>query len=322
MKRTFLLGWSFALACLLLTPGHAGPGAAPSPDASKMLRDAALMLLREGNARFVSGRTQHPNLDAERRGATAAHGQEPFATVLACSDSRVPVELIFDRGVGDLFVTRVAGNVAGDSELATIEYGLTHLGTPLLIVLGHSRCGAVTAAVKGTELHGHLPKLMEKIKPAADKARSGAADTNDVASAAIEANVWQTVADILRHSSLVRGRVAGGQAQIVGALHDLETGRVKWLGSHPEEESLLAKGLAAEQSQTPSSTPAPAQAAAPHKDAVSANVPAVLPPSATPVVSVTEKPRPARPIPDKDSAVHQGDPARLLSTKNSRPPGH
>ena len=105
-----VLGWSLASAQLL--------NAAPQTDPSaRLLRDASLMLLKEGNARFAAGKPQHPHQDAERRGSTAAQGQEPIATILACSDSRDPVELIFDRGVGDLFVVRVAGNIAGISEL-------------------------------------------------------------------------------------------------------------------------------------------------------------------------------------------------------------
>src|SRR5580765_7065174 len=112
------------------------PTPAPADPSGRLLQQAALMLLREGNARYLSGKAQHPNLDSERRSSTVAQGQEPFATILACSDSRDPVELIFDRGVGDLFVVRVAGNIAGISELATVEYGVNHLNTPLVVVMG------------------------------------------------------------------------------------------------------------------------------------------------------------------------------------------
>src|SRR6266496_282402 len=117
------LAWSATLG--LWSPVHAGE-ATPDP-AARLLRDASMMLLSEGNARFVAGKSQHPHQDAERRSSSLAQGQEPFATVLACSDAREPVELIFDRGVGDLFVVRVAGNVAGLSELATVEYGVSYL---------------------------------------------------------------------------------------------------------------------------------------------------------------------------------------------------
>src|SRR5262245_36848791 len=140
--------------CLLGMPLHAGD---PTADHSfRLLRDASLTLLKEGNSRFATGKSQHPHHDAERRSSTVAQGQEPFATVLGCSDSREPVELIFDRGVGDLFVVRVAGNVAGTSELASMEYGVGHLNTPLLIVMGHTKCGGVAAAVKAAALNGNL----------------------------------------------------------------------------------------------------------------------------------------------------------------------
>ena len=167
ISLTAALLWSVVLAPSL----HA---AGPTDPSARLLRDASLMLLREGNARFAMGTPQHPHQDAERRAATAAQGQEPFATILACSDSRDPVELIFDRGVGDLFVVRVAGNVAGESELATVEYGVGHLNTPLLIVMGHTKCGAVTAVVKEAELHGHLLTLAKKIKPNTKASRSSA----------------------------------------------------------------------------------------------------------------------------------------------------
>src|SRR5688572_3946938 len=137
-----------ALLALALPVPFAAAGGKEDPS-GRLLRDASLMLLKEGNARYASGKSQHPHLDAERRSSTVSQGQEPFATILACSDSRDPVELIFDRGVGDLFVVRVAGNVAGISELASVEYGVGHLNTPLLIVMGHTKCGAVTAVVKG-----------------------------------------------------------------------------------------------------------------------------------------------------------------------------
>src|SRR6266700_2996350 len=128
--------WSAALGPW--APLHAAEST-PDPSA-RLLRDASLMLLSEGNARFVAGQTQHPHQNDERRRSAVAQGQEPFATILACADAREPVELIFDRGVGDLFVVRVAGNVAGDHELGSVEYGVGALNTPLLVVLGHSKC--------------------------------------------------------------------------------------------------------------------------------------------------------------------------------------
>ena len=215
-------------------PGSAG-------QADRLLRDAAMMLLKEGNVRFAAGKSQHPNLDAERRNSTVTQGQEPFATILACSDSRDPVELIFDRGVGDLFVVRVAGNVAGPSELASIEYGVGHLHTSLLVVMGHSKCGAVTAAVKDAEVHGHIPALIQRIKPAAERAKQETSSPEELIPAAIRANVWQTITDTLKQSSAVRELVVAGKLQILGAVYDLETGKVTWLGMHPGQEELLTQ---------------------------------------------------------------------------------
>ncbi|HXG49532.1 MAG TPA: carbonic anhydrase [Methylomirabilota bacterium] len=231
------LAW---VPCLALAAAEPSQGGDP---ALKLLRDASLMLLREGNQRFVAGKSQHPNLDAERRTNTVAHGQEPFATILACSDSRDPVELLFDRGVGDLFVVRVAGNIVGLSELASIEYGVGHLGTPLLVVMGHTRCGAVTAVVKGADLHGHLPRLADHIKPAAERALAITNQPDAAVPHAVQENVWQSIADIFTKSSLIRERAKAGKVHVEGAIYDLETGRVNWLGPHPEAASLHALPL-------------------------------------------------------------------------------
>jgi len=220
-------------------------GEVPDPSI-RLLRDASLMLLKEGNARYATDKPQHPHLDAERRSSTVAQGQEPFATVLACSDSRDPVELIFDRGVGDLFVVRVAGNIVGTSELASMEYGVAHLNTPLLIVMGHTKCGAVTAVVKGVELHGHLHSLAEKIKPAADRVKAETPDADEAVPKAIQANVWQSIEDIIKQSSVIREKIAAGRVQVMGALYDLEGGKVAWLGLHPAQDSLIALASQAE----------------------------------------------------------------------------
>ncbi len=240
------LSWSATLG--FWSPLHAGE-ANPDP-AARLLRDAALMLLSEGNARFVAGKSQHPHQDAERRSSSLAQGQEPFATVLACADAREPVELIFDRGVGDLLVVRVAGNVAGESELASIEYGVGQLNTPLLVVMGHTKCDIVTAVVKGTELHGHLHQLGAKIKPAAAKAKAETTDADEALVKAIQANVWQSIEDVIKHSSIVRERIGAGRVQLLGAIYDLEQGKVAWLGTHPAQDALVALANQAETDAT------------------------------------------------------------------------
>jgi carbonic anhydrase len=217
------------------SPAHA-PGAGLSPD-------LALARLIEGNARFAAGRAEHPNCDAARRADCAANGQQPFATVLTCSDSRLVAERIFDQGIGDVFVVRVAGNVADTDEIGTLEYGVGHLHTPLLVVMGHTACGAVQAACSGAKLDGALPRLIDNILPAvaaartADPARTGDA----LVAATVEANVFQSLADTLRRSPEVRTLIAAGRVQAVGAVYDLESGRVRWLGPHPDQSRLLTQ---------------------------------------------------------------------------------
>lgn len=230
---------------------------------SRMLQHSTLALLKEGNLRFVADKPVHPHQDLGRRAELAAAGQEPLATILACSDSREPVELIFDRGVGDLFVIRVAGNVAGVSELATMEYGVTHLGTPLLVVMGHTQCGAVTAVVKGAELHGHLPALASLIQPAAAKAKVEA-DATALVPTAIRNNVWQQIESLVRSSELIREAATEHRVQVVGAIYDITTGKIEWLGPHPLMDKLVAP-------------PALASGHAPAGQAASA--PAALPPA-------------------------------------------
>lgn len=214
---------------------------AGAPDATHGPMPAqALARLTEGNGRFVAGESTHPNIDEDRRCLTNA-GQHPFATILSCSDSRAPVELLFDQGVGDLFTVRVAGNVSDTDEIATIEYGVGHLHTPLVVVLGHTKCGAVTAVVDGASLHGNLALLTDNIKPAAEKARH---DHPQLAGAplisqAIKANVYQSIADLLANSEEVRADVEAGKVQVVGAVYDIHSGVVQWLGEHPQQTALL-----------------------------------------------------------------------------------
>jgi carbonic anhydrase len=132
--------------------------------------DQALQELMNGNKRYVAAELAHPNQTAARR-AEVAKGQDPFAIIVGCSDSRVPPEIIFDQGLGDLFVTRVAGNIVDDVVLGSIEYAAEHLGVPLIVVLGHKRCGAVEAAAKGGDAPVHIRSLVEAIKPAIKKAK-------------------------------------------------------------------------------------------------------------------------------------------------------
>ena len=208
-----------------------GPGVGP---------DQAYAKLKDGNERFVSGKMMHPNYDRKRRYETAK-GQTPFVTIIGCSDSRVPVEILFDQGVGDTFVIRVAGNVCDTDEIGSIEYGVDHLGTPLVVVLGHELCGAVTAVVKDEDVHGSIPALVDNIGPAVEYAKKlhPRLAPDDLVPFAVRANVMQSIEDLLAHSEAVRGRAVNHRVLIVGAVYDLETGKVSWLGEHPRMGSLL-----------------------------------------------------------------------------------
>jgi carbonic anhydrase len=188
--------------------------------------------LKAGNARFVSG-----NPDSPRRRpqdfAPLANGQFPEAAVIACSDSRVPPEILFDQGVGDLFVIRVAGNVVGGSGAVvkgSIEYAVAVLNVPLVVVLGHSECGAVKAAVEHIDQHDSLPGeingLVELIKPAVDQVRS---EPGDKVANAIRANVELGVKKLKVLEPLLAGPVAAGKVAVVGATYNLSTGQVEWL---------------------------------------------------------------------------------------------
>lgn len=203
--------------------------------------DAVIQKLKEGNARYVSGRLEHPNVSADRRVETAASGQHPYVTVLSCADSRVPPEYIFDAGVGDLFVIRVAGNVADTSQVGTMEYSVGHLHTPVVVVLGHTRCGAVTAVATEQDVHDNVLALAARIKPAVAEAKKRHPDLGGerLAAAAVETNVWQAIDDAFKVSPLLREAAHTRKVKVVGAVYDIETGEVHWLGEHPEQVKLL-----------------------------------------------------------------------------------
>ena len=203
--------------------------------------EQALSLLKEGNARFAAGRSVHPDLGLARLREVAETGQRPFAAVLACSDSREPVELLFDRGIGDLFVIRVAGNVCSTDEIGSIEYALARLEVPLLVVLGHTDCGAVTAVALNERLPGSMPRLVDNIRMAVLNTELSHPELKGEALVplAIEANVWQAIGDLFIRSPIAREEVKSGKLQVLGALFDIATGKVDWLGPHPEQARLL-----------------------------------------------------------------------------------
>lgn len=225
------------------------PAAPPALAAgvARVSAEDALNRLIDGNDRFRYDESRFPRFDSARRAETFANGQHPVAAVLACADSRVPVEAIFDQGIGDLFVVRVAGNVADTDEIGTIEYGVGHLHTPLVVVLGHSKCGAVTAVAEGAKVHGHIAKLVDNIAPAvADvKQRDPEAVGNRLVRLSIRANVLQSMHDLLSGSPEVASAVRAGRVKVVGAVYDLQSGAVEWIGPHPRQAELTSGASAA-----------------------------------------------------------------------------
>ncbi len=223
---------------ILLFAGLAIVGFAHVSDISP---NDALQKLYDGNIRFVKESNEHPGIDKSRRKGTEENGQHPYATVVACSDSRVPVEHIFDVGIGDIFSIRVAGNLAGVDQIASIEYAVAHLVTPILVILGHSCCGAVTAATMGAKEGGSLPWLLEQIYPAIVRAKekNPGMQGEELVPKVIEENIWLTVEKLLAKSPIVKSGLKQGKVGIVGANYDIGTGAVKWMGSHPNQAMLL-----------------------------------------------------------------------------------
>jgi carbonic anhydrase len=195
----------------------------------------ALNRLREGNRRFVSDEVSEDTLASREHRAGAATPQNPFAIILACSDSRVPTELIFDRGIGDLFVIRVAGNIVAPSQIGSIEYAAKQFGTRLVVVLGHSNCGAIIAtlqelALKDSHRSPNLRAIVDRIRPAVEPVLDDNSDVEDeaVIGRCVRANVRASV-EQLRHGSLILEQlIDAGDLKIVGAEYSIETGNIEF----------------------------------------------------------------------------------------------
>jgi len=232
------------LVLMLVCASSVQAGSKPSPDET-------IALLKAGNTRFVAGTSQHPHTDAARlvQAGKENQGDHAYATVITCSDSRVPVERVFDAGVMDLFIIRVAGNVCDTDEVGSIEYGLAHVNTPVLVVLGHTQCGAVTAvthAVHGTghALERNIPPLVDNIQPAVERAMHAHQDVHGdaIIPYAIKENVWQGIEDLYLTSPSTRELVKSGKVKVVGAIYDVGTGKIEWLPEAPSLQ-ILAKVL-------------------------------------------------------------------------------
>ena len=183
--------------------------------------DRALQLLIKGNQRFVENKRKFPDQDWKRI-TEVAPSQAPFAAVLGCADSRVPVEIICDQGFGNIFVCRVAGNVATPEEIGSLEFAVLVLGVKVILVLGHERCGAVKAAIEGGELPGHIGSLTEAIMPAVESSKNQAGDKVENA---VKANV-RLQANRLKASPLLYERIEAGTLKIFGLYYDLDEGKV------------------------------------------------------------------------------------------------
>jgi len=190
--------------------------------------DAALKRLQEGNARFVAGETIHCDLRQQVR--ETAKGQAPFAAVVGCIDSRVPPELVFDQRIGDIFAARVAGNIVNDDILGSLEFATQLAGSSLIVVLGHTECGAIKGAVDDAKL-GHLTGLLAQIRPSLAALKyEGVPSSRDKAlvQRVAERNVQDTVARTAR-APVLAARVQAGQLKVVGAMHDVATGAIRWM---------------------------------------------------------------------------------------------
>jgi carbonic anhydrase len=204
-------------------------GADPHAGQNGLTPDEALERLREGNRAFASDQPLPVNLGRERRQALAG-GQAPFAVLVSCSDSRVPPEIVFGRGLGELFTIRVAGNTIDTTALGSIEYAVEHLGVPLVVVMGHERCGAVAAAAEAVQRNTHFPgavgAMLQPIIPAVLAARAAHPEAD-----LVDQSVRENVRQVIRHlretaSSLLLERQTSGRLRIVGARYDLDEGVV------------------------------------------------------------------------------------------------
>lgn len=198
--------------------------------------DGALALLKEGNQRFVQQNCASKNFTPARREALFA-GQKPFAVIVCCSDSRVPPELIFDQGLGDIFIVRVAGNVIDPVVLGSVEYGVEHLHAPLVVVLGHEECGAVKATLQGGEVEGSVAAIVQRIQVSEQEAAARGQKGPAALSLVTDLNILNSVGRIST-SRIVSQLVQKSQLQVVGAKYHLKSGEVEWLAPTTQPSSV------------------------------------------------------------------------------------
>lgn len=182
----------------------------------------AIKRLLDGNQRFINQKRQYPDQSLEHL-RLVANAQYPFAAILGCADSRVPAEIVFDQGLGDLFVVRVAGNVVSDTVIGSLEYSTTVLGSQLIVVLGHKRCGAVAEAIKNEPLPGRIGLIIEGIKPSVERVKLR---TGDNMQNAVIANIQYQTEKLQESSTILAKLLSEGKLKIVGACYDIDTGKV------------------------------------------------------------------------------------------------
>jgi carbonic anhydrase len=215
---------SMALVALVSAAAAWAQEAAPA-----LSPDAALTKLLQGNQRYVRHKEQHPDETLARRKELVS-GQHPFAVILSCADSRVPPELVFDEGLGDLFVIRVAGNIVDDAVLGSMEYAIEHLGTKLILVLSHEKCGAVTAAVEGGKAPGHLQTLVAAIQPSVLATANLKGDRIHLC---ILENARRVARQMRQSEPKLKEAVDRNELKVVAADYALDTGKVTLLEDHP-----------------------------------------------------------------------------------------
>jgi len=189
--------------------------------------DAAIAVLQDGNANYLDEKVDYQTTQ-ELRAKLTKDGQHPYAVVITCSDSRVPVEEVFSCNAGEIFVIRTAGNVIGDLEMGSIEYGVEHCGAPLVLVLGHTNCGAVTAAVEGEAAGNSIDEIIKHIQPAVEEAKKTTTEKEAMISEGIRLNVLNDVEQI-KADETIRECVERGEVEVKGAIYNIESGIVEWM---------------------------------------------------------------------------------------------
>jgi carbonic anhydrase len=228
MKRLIRVACALALASILLgqaAPVKKTPEVQTKESQAAITPAAAIDRLKQGNARFVANATKQRDWSAKV--VATASGQYPFAAVLGCMDSRAPIEIAFDQGIGDVFGLRVAGNVVNEDQLGSLEYAAS-VGTKLIVVLGHTSCGAVKGAIEGVQL-GNLTGLLAKIRPAVDAASCQDAKDDHCVTKVAVANVRLALAQIREKSPHLAKQIDAGTVGLIGALYDVTTGKVTFL---------------------------------------------------------------------------------------------